>query len=608
MEENSEGRVGRTVTPQEIAYLARYGFAFLIFLMGLLLLKSSLVDFRGRMQANLRPVKGFFLMALGSETDKQVKSYPLFHTTTIGNAKSNDINIKQKGIAYRHAVIYLFDSHWYIRPSNMSSPVMLNGFLIKEPIPLENQDEIVIGERKFVFISERLATFSEGLSYIEDADDMAEPPHQLKTRFAWLLTNLYMIAGTLLTYFLIRGPLLSKRKEVLLVFGGFFLMMNLYYLLIPLILKYVDRVIVLAATQLAFIGLLIQTRFLYISWLEAELTPEMMSRISAQFFGNAFALALGMIVLPIMIFLCAKTNFMEYLTIICGIAVPAMLVALLIFGKGSQSHGASLWIYIGNQSIQLTEFVKIAYLIVLAAFFKNRPPTKVQIAFAAWAAVVFFLIMMLPDLGTAMVLLPTTLVVFFVMTSEYIKTLGILIGGTAMGALAYSLFPYVQRRIAGWASLWSEVNDQNRQIVYGLQAVARGGAVGRGLGNGSPESIAQYMDDMVFDAVCEELGLITGVIILVLFIVIWLRSTRITMQVRDGFTSSLILGLGTAFFFEAAVVIAGNTGIIPLTGATLPFIAAGGSSLLAKFIMLGILLGMGARREGGIIKNETLPA
>ncbi len=594
------------MSPQDIAYLARYGFALLIFLMGTLLVKSSLIDFQGRMIANLRPVKGFFLMAMGTATDKQVKSYPLFHTTTIGSAKSNDINIKQKGIAYRHAVIYLFDSHWYIRPSHMTAPVMLNGFIIKEPIPLENQDEITIGERKFIFVSERLATYSEGLSYIEDAEDMQEPPHQLKTRTAWFLTNLYMIAGTLLSLYLIRGSLVGKRKEVLIVFGGFIVVMNLYYLLIPLILKYVDRVILLATTQLAFLGLMLQTRFLYISWIEADLTPEMLTRISSSFFSNAFALALGVVVLPIVIFLCAKTNFMEYLTILSGIAVPVMLIVLLIFGKGSDTHGASLWLYIGGQSIQLTEFVKIAYLIVLAAFFKNRPPLKIQIAFAAWAAVVFFLVMMLPDLGTAMVLLPTTLVVFFVMTSEYIKTLGILVGGTAMGALAYTMFPYVQRRISGWTSLWSEVNDQNRQIVYGLQAIARGGAVGRGLGNGSPESIAQYMDDMVFDALCEELGLITGVIILILFIVIWLRATRITMQVRDGFSSSLILGFGTAFFVEATVVIAGNTGLIPLTGATLPFVAAGGSSLLAKFIMLGILLGMGARREGGIIKSETL--
>ena len=141
------------MTPQDIAYLARYGFALLIFLMGTLLLKSSLVDFRGRMQLNLRPVKGYFLMAMGESGENQLKSYPLFHTTTIGSAKSNDIHIKLKGIAYRHAVIYLFDSHWYIRPSSMNSDVLLNGFIIKEPIPLENQDEITLGDRKFVFVN-----------------------------------------------------------------------------------------------------------------------------------------------------------------------------------------------------------------------------------------------------------------------------------------------------------------------------------------------------------------------------------------------------------------------------------------------------------------------
>ncbi len=600
------------MSPQDIAYIARYGFSLLIFLTGILLLKSSLVDFSGRMQANLRPIKGFFLMALGSSqdsSDKQVKSYPLYHTTTIGSAKSNDIHLKYKGISYRHAVIYLFDSHWFIRPSHTGSKVMLNGFFIREAIPLENQDEIIIGNRKFIFVSERLQAFSEGLSYIEEDEDMQEPQRQLRTRMAWFLTNLYMLAGTALVYYLIRSPqLLHQRERVLIVFGGYVFIMNFYYLVLPLLLKYVDRVILLASMQLAFIGLMIQTRFFFISWIESELTPEMVSRVSKMFFTNSLALALGLVFFPIVMALSSKTNFLESLKGVCVVAVPAMLIILLFFGQGGSTHGASLWLHVGGQSIQLTEFVKIAYLIVLAAFFKNRPPLKVQIGFAVWAAGVFFLVMMLPDLGTAMVLLPTTIIVFFVMTSEYLTTIGILVGGTTMGVLAYSLFPYVQRRIAGWASLWSEVNDQNRQIVYGLQAVARGGVVGRGLGNGSPESIIQYMDDMVFDAVCEELGLITGVIILILFIVIWLRATRITMQVRDGFSSGLILAAGTAFFFEAAVVIAGNTGLIPLTGVTLPFIASGGSSLLAKFILLGILLGGASRREEGKIKSETLSA
>ncbi len=91
-----------------------------------------------------------------------------------------------------------------------------------------------------------------------------------------------------------------------------------------------------------------------------------------------------------------------------------------------------------------------------------------------------------------MILLPVTLVVYVVMTSEYLTALLIMVSGIAVSVSAYSFFPHVQRRLAGWTTLWQEVNDSNRQIFYGLQAFARGGLIGRGLGNGSPGGILLF--------------------------------------------------------------------------------------------------------------------
>jgi cell division protein FtsW (lipid II flippase) len=263
------------------------------------------------------------------------------------------------------------------------------------------------------------------------------------------------------------------------------------------------------------------------------------------------------------------------------------------------SHGATLWINIGGMSVQLTEFAKITYLIVLASFFKTRTSRRNQLVFAGWAALVFLLIMLLPDLGSAMILLPTTLLVYVVMTSEYVTTLLILLSGSVMGTLAFAIFPHVQRRLLGWSTLWTEVNDNNRQIVYGLQAIARGGLFGRGLGNGSPGGIPLANSDMIFSIVCEELGLLTGLCIVILFIVVWLRAAKITVASHDGYSSSLAFGIGTLAFLEAAIVISGTTGLLPLTGATLPLIARGGSSVLTIVILFSILIGLSARREKG---------
>ena len=136
--------------------------------------------------------------------------------------------------------------------------------------------------------------------------------------------------------------------------------------------------------------------------------------------------------------------------------------------------------------------------------------------------------------------------------------------------------------------------------MYGLQAMVRGGLFGRGLANGSPGGIPLASSDMVFAVVVEEMGLISGLLIVLIFIIIWLRTTRLTVLAPDGFRSSLALAFGTMLFIEAFIVIAGSTGLIPLTGATLPLIARGGSSLLAKLLILGILIGLSAKPRGTV--------
>ena len=185
--------------------------------------------------------------------------------------------------------------------------------------------------------------------------------------------------------------------------------------------------------------------------------------------------------------------------------------------------------------------------------------------------------------------------VFAIMTSEYLITFLALAGSSVLGVLAYNALPYVQRRLYGWISLWEDLNDYNRQIVYGLQAVGRGGLLGRGLGNGSPDGIPLASSDMVFTILWEEMGLLIAISVIVLFFVIWLRSASAIITARDGFTSSLILALSSCLLMEALIVIGGTTGLIPLTGVTLPFIARGGSSIMAKWIMAALLIGMIAR-------------
>ncbi|MDD2213861.1 MAG: FtsW/RodA/SpoVE family cell cycle protein [Oscillospiraceae bacterium] len=590
------------MTPQGLAYLARYGFTLLIAAISLLLLRSAVRDLRGRSKTNLRPVRGRYLLALGGSGSNlyPVKQLPLFHTTILGRGHICDIRIHDEQVGLRHAVIYLYDGLWYVRPMSEKTAVLLNGVPVKDPVPLENKDLVRVGRSQLLYVDqEEAAAEAGGTLYADRSEDLLELLPQVHTGGAWFLTNLLMLGGSLLLLLLLTDGLSPLRRPYAAVFAVFYLLFNLYYFALPALIRPFERTAYLVFANLTFLGLLLQARLvaININYSSADITTDRLNDILSAMNSQSLALFLGFMLLPVIAVIVQRTRLLEMLVTACMVLSPLLLIITLILGAGKAEHGASLWLTIGPLSVQPTEFAKLTYLVALAGFFKNRPPLKQQIIFAGWAAAFFFLIMLLPDLGSAMILLPTTLVVFVVMTSEYLLTFLVMLASGAAGTLAYALFPYVRNRISGWTTLWDKVTANNEQIVFGLQAIGRGGLFGRGLGNGSPESVALSHSDMVFAVVCEEFGIIVGMCLVLLYIAFWLRGAKATMQVRDGFSSSLSLGIATLFFVEAAVVIGGTTGLIPLTGATLPFIASGGSSLLAKSMMVAVFLGLAGRHE-----------
>ena len=580
----------------QFSYLLRYLFSALILFFGWHILAYAISELRWNFRNSVAPSKGFFLMSVPTEDQtQQVESVlPLFHTTYIGSSRACDIHIRSRLVFKRHAVIYFFDGFWQIRSVSSKIPVYINHVMILHPIPLENMDKIGIGDYSFTFVDERQSASDAELAFEDYLPQCKYPKEKARPKLvaSYLALNAFAILSALLLILFVPQEF-SELKALLCVAAVVGIILgNIYYILLPFLLKDVDKALFLLLCFLSVIGITIQTR---LSLMPAEhllhFTDDMKSQILSFLFG--------FLLLPVIAFLTAKTNIPENSGKICAVLTPLLLIMTLVLGNGADSHGATLWISVGGMSIQLTEFAKITYLIVLADFFKNRATKKHQLIFAGWAAFVFLLIMLLPDLGSAMILLPTTLIVYVVMTSEYITTLLILLSGSALGAAAFALFPHVQRRIIGWTSLWTEVNDNNRQIVYGLQAIARGGLLGKGLGNGSPGGIPLASSDMVFAILCEEFGMLVGLAVVLFFILVWLRSAKIVVRSHDGFSSSLALGIGTLLFVEAVIVISGVTGLFPLTGATLPLIAKGGSSVLAILILFSLLLGLSARRDKG---------
>lgn len=594
----------------EASYLLRYVLVIIVVFVALRLLFAAARELRWAMRHSLRPAQGYFL--LNHQGDEETLSLPLYHTTNIGRAKSNDIRIHSNEVLRKHAIIYRFDGEWYIRPQNGQAEIFVNGEVVKSQTLLKNQDQIRFGPSDFVFINERAIAKERGEAYEEAIFDdrafiKAVKQNSSPLYFEWFLMNVFSFICTALLIFMMPAAM-NLRKEFFLWTMGALLLIDIYFLALPKMTAYADRVLFLAASALSLIGVAIQARLAFVSSYafsqavkarDLKLQEELATKLFSGYKTQVIALLIGLFILWAIVLIVSRTRFLESITVICAVITPLLLLATLVLGSGRETFGANLWIYIGPFSIQLTEFAKITYLITLASFFKNRPPFKVQIYFAAWAAFVFLLLLLLPDLGSIMILLPVTLLVFVVMTSEYVKTGLIFLAASFMSVFAYLLFPHVRARIEGWTSIGSQVNDSNRQVVYGLQALGRGHIFGRGLGNGSPGGIPLADSDMVFTILSEELGILVAVAVVILLFCVVLRALRTTVLARDGFSSSLSLGIGSAIFLEAFVVIAGTTGLMPLTGVTLPFIASGGSSMIAKWIMLSIMLGLAARQEEG---------
>lgn len=624
-----------------LAYLSRYLFILILLFGTHKLVRFSLAQIRARFRLKETALPGYFLLMkprkdlLVEQLPHQVKlrqgttqslwSFPLYPTTILGRSSACDLRFDDKSLLRRCVQIYRFDQAWFIRPIGKCS-LSINGEQIRESVTLESRDLIAFADYQLTFIDERVETERLGRTYDEKLADvqsghyaalaasaasgdelltMADVLSRKGSFTPWLMLNLFMILS--LTFMYLLFP--STDQDDLLRVGIYpiivAVLLNAYYLLLPFTTKNFDRTTYLTFAKLIVFGNLIQFRLSLVNRSQiimAQLNGEtdkyrdLLDYVISDYLTQETALLLGLLLLPFVYLFTSRTRLLENMIGFCLVLTPALYIITLILGRDpGGTHGARLWLRLGGFSLQLTEFAKISYLIVLAGFFKIRPKLKIQLAFALWAGFNFFLIMLLPDLGSVMILLPTTLIVYVIMTAEYLRAGALLVMGSGISAFAYYTFPYVKHRIYGWQSLWTEINPRNEQIVFGLQAVARGGLFGRGLGNGSPAGIPEVFGDMVYTILCEEWGILVGLMLVVWFLNLWLRSVYVATESEDGFAASMSLGIATLLFTEAMVVIGGCTGLIPLTGATLPFIAKGGSSLLAKFILMGLLLGFSGR-------------
>ena len=291
--------------------------------------------------------------------------------------------------------------------------------------------------------------------------------------------------------------------------------------------------------------------------------------------------------------------------------MPLGLAALASpWAIGSWHDGARNWINLGSLiSVQPSEFVKPLLIAVLASGLSGRPHFKNCLLPLGYAAVCCAILLSERDLGALLLYFLTTVVMYYAATSNLVVTLGGLFVGGGCAVAAYNVFDYVKVRVAIWIDPWQDPKNKGYQLVQSLIAIGSGGLIGTGLGLGHPRDIPLYYSDFIFAAIAEEFGLIFSVCLLALYVLLIMRGMVAAMNARTSFHSLTALGIVVMTGFQTMLIVGGNTKLLPLTGVTLPFISAGGSSLVSMFLEMGILLGisgMNAEDEARDIEKRYL--
>lgn len=282
-----------------------------------------------------------------------------------------------------------------------------------------------------------------------------------------------------------------------------------------------------------------------------------------------------------------RVNFARNLKWVYCIAGVALLVMVLILS--TVSKGAKTYLDLGFITFQPLEFVKILFVLFIAAFFYNDTSNKTVLITAAFAAAHVLILVACNDLGGALILAVMYVLMVYVAKKDWKILVTGSIGFALAAVCAYFLFSHVRVRVQIWLDPFSDVANTGYQIAQSLFAIGTGGLFGMGLYGGAPKTIPEVANDMIFAAICEELGVIFGILLIILWLCFILMIIRISLRVSNIFYKLVCFGAGLAFAVQVLLNIGGAVKFIPLTGVNLPFISSGGSSAFASMILLGMV-------------------
>lgn len=301
----------------------------------------------------------------------------------------------------------------------------------------------------------------------------------------------------------------------------------------------------------------------------------------------------------------SRAKRFRYLAAVGGLL---LLAVNLVFG--TEMYGAKNWIYIGSFSFQPSELVKLCFIYVGASTMDRIVTKRNLILFIIYSAAVCGCLALMNDFGTALIFFVAFLVIAFLRSGSF-ATVALACAATGFaGVLAVRFRPHILKRFATWGHAWDYALSSGYQQTRAMMCIASGGLLGLGAGNGWLKYVAAADTDLVFGFVCEEWGLILGIVMVVAIVILGVFVVRSAKVGRSSFYTIGACAAVSILVIQAILNVFGTMDLLPLTGVTFPFVSNGGSSMLSSWGLIAFIKAADTRQNASfavrMIKAEEV--
>lgn len=494
---------------------------------------------------------------------------PVTHwESIIGRSKGCDIIVNVPSISKNHAVLTRYDDgSWSVTDIGARGAVKVNGERV-EAGAVHYGDVICLGNVEMILAPTTAEEVEEQKYFRETPSRIAIPGLTL-----FFLTIFQLLAA-------VQFCMTSEAEDMVASVGGFLALIVIEWVLF-ILLKLMRR-----------------------SSFEMETLAFFLSTIGIAVIASADSSAISKqlicIVGGILIYLIigwslrdlSRAKRFRYVAAVFGILLLAVNLVL-----GREINGARNWIAIGPFSFQPSELVKICFIYVGASTMDRIVTKHNLILFIGYSAGICGCLALMNDFGTALIFFVAFLVIAFLRSGSFATiTLACAATGFA-GVMAVRFRPHILSRFASWGHAWEYASSSGYQQTRAMMCIASGGLLGLGAGNGWLKYVAASDTDLVFAFVCEEWGVILGVLMVLAIIVLGIFVVRSCIVGRSSFYTIGACAAVAIFMMQTILNVFGTMDLLPLTGVTFPFLSNGGSSMLSAWGLLAFIKAADTRQN-----------